>query len=212
MFTKNPYLISENIRNFIYTQVVKLLYLTFMCKLFFACCTQILLKFKWHKYYCLSSGLNDNFFSLGHVHKQRADGLRAQLAYEKALKDGYVKVYRGRILLIGQDRAGKTSLKKSLLGLPFDPKEQSTEGIEVDPSKCEIDVDQVKNWHSTSVNKPVLLEHSKDVAKIVAEKMIRLKEFSEEEEDSADSCEVQWRDDSSSSGSEEENVFHIEKV
>ena len=64
--------------------------------------------------------------------------------YEKALKDGYVKVYRGRIILIGQDRAGKTSLKKSLLGLPFDPKEQSTEGIEVDPSRCEIDVDHIK--------------------------------------------------------------------
>ena len=146
------------------------------------------------------------------MHKQRSDGPRAQLAYEKALKDGYVKVYHGRIILIGQDRAGKTSLKKNLLGLPFDPKEQSTEGIEVDPSKCEIDVDQVKNWHSTSGNKPVLLEHSKDVAKIVAEKMIRLKEVLEEE-DSADRCELaQWRDDSSSTGSEEENVFHIEKV
>ena len=68
--------------------------------------------------------------------------LKAQLAYERALQDGYVMVYRGRILLIGQDRAGKTSLKKSLLGLPFDSGEQSTEGIEVDPSKCEIGVDQ----------------------------------------------------------------------
>ena len=146
-------------------------------------------------------------FSLEHVHGQRADGPKAQLAYEKALKDGYVKVYRGRILLIGQDRAGKTSLKKSLLGLPFDPKEQSTEGIEVDPSKCEIDVHQVKSWHSTSGNKPVLLEHSKDVAKIVAEKMIRLDESSEEE-DSAESSE----EDSFRLGNEEENVFHIKKV
>ena len=55
-----------------------------------------------------------------------------------------MSVYRGRILLVGQDRAGKTSLKKSLLGLPFNPKEQSTEGIEVDPSICEIEVDHVK--------------------------------------------------------------------
>ena len=110
------------------------------------------------------------------MHGQRSDGPRAQLAYEKALKDGYVKVYRGRIILIGQDRAGKTSLKKSLLGLPFDPKEQSTEGIEVDPSKCEIDVDQVKNWHSTSENKPGLLECSKDVAKMVTEKLCNQKE------------------------------------
>ena len=98
--------------------------------------------------------------------------LKAQLAYERALQDGYVTVYRGRILLIGQDRAGKTSLKKSLLGLPFDSEEQSTEGIEVDPSKCEIDVDQAaRNWQSIGENKPGLLECSKDVAKIVAEEL-----------------------------------------
>ena len=49
-------------------------------------------------------------------------------------------------MLIGQDRAGKTSLKKSLLGLPFDPEEQSTVGIEKDPSLFKVDVDQVTNW------------------------------------------------------------------
>jgi len=48
-----------------------------------------------------------------------------------------VKVYRGRIMLLGQDRAGKTSLRKSLLGLPFDPEQESTVGVEVD---------EVKNW------------------------------------------------------------------
>ena len=37
-------------------------------------------------------------------------------------------------MLIGQDRAGKTSLKKSLRGICFDPEENSTDGIEVDPS------------------------------------------------------------------------------
>ena len=106
------------------------------------------------------------------MHRQRAQGPAAQLAYEEALKDGYVQVYRGRVILVGQDRAGKTSLKKSLLGLPFDPKEQSTEGIEVDPSKCEIDVDQaVKNWQLTKESKPGLVECSKDVAKIVVGRM-----------------------------------------
>ena len=44
----------------------------------------------------------------------------------------------------------KTSLKKSLLGVPFDPKEESTEGI--DPSKCDIDVNRVQNWHVDSKN------------------------------------------------------------
>ena len=100
------------------------------------------------------------------------------------MKDGYVTVYRSRILLIGQDRAGKTSLKKSLLGLPFDSEEQSTEGIEVDPSKCEIDVDQaVRNWQSIGENKPGLLECSKDVAKTVVEKIFVQDESSGEDSD-----------------------------
>ena len=90
--------------------------------------------------------------------------------YEKALKDGSVHVYRGRVLLVGQDRAGKTSLKKSLLGLPFNPKEESTEGIEVDPSVCEIEVHQVKNWNSTGKNKPSLAEFSENISRMLAEK------------------------------------------
>ena len=88
------------------------------------------------------------------------------------MKDGYVTGYRRRIILIGQDRAGKTSLKKSLIGLPFDSEEQRTEGIEVDPLKCEIDVDQAaRNWQSIGKNKPGLLECSKDVAKTVFKKI-----------------------------------------
>ena len=99
------------------------------------------------------------------------------------MKDGYVTVNRSRILLIGQDRAGKTSLKKSLLGLPFDSKEQSTEGIEVDPSKCKIDVDQAaSNWQSIGENKPGLLECSEDVAKIMVEKSF-LQEDTDESSD-----------------------------
>ena len=97
-------------------------------------------------------------------------GINVKVLYEKALRDGAVNVYRGRILFIGQDRAGKTSLKKSLLGLPFDPKEQSTEGIEVDPSMCEIEVDQIKNWRSTRENKPGLSEFSKEISRMLAEK------------------------------------------
>ena len=85
--------------------------------------------------------------------------------YQKALRDGYVNVYRGRIFLIGQDRAGKTSLKKSLLGVPFDPKEESTEGI--DPSKCDIDVNRVQNWHVDSKN-TILSEVSEQISRSLA--------------------------------------------
>ena len=73
-------------------------------------------------------------------------------------------------MLIGQDRAGKTSLKKSFLGLPFDPNEQSTEGIEVDPSSFEVDVDQVKNWKRTD-EKQGVSQFANDLARMVAKKL-----------------------------------------
>ena len=76
----------------------------------------------------------------------RGRGPEAERAFQKAMQTGKVKVYRGRIMLLGQEGAGKTSLKKSLLGLPFDPKEESTVGVEVDRSKCELEVDEVRNW------------------------------------------------------------------
>ena len=74
-------------------------------------------------------------------------------------------------MLIGQDRAGKTSLKKSLIGLPFNRKEKSTDGIEVDPSKFQLDVGEVRNWQPIDERKQGLLGCSKDVAQVVAEKM-----------------------------------------
>ena len=76
----------------------------------------------------------------------QARGLKARLAFQRAMWSGEVKVYRGRIMIIGQDRAGKTSLKKYLLGMPFNPQEDSTIGIEVDLSEFNVDVDHVKNW------------------------------------------------------------------
>ena len=41
-------------------------------------------------------------------------------------------------MIIGQDRTGKTSLKKSLKGEKFNPKEQSTEGIETGPEYFKV--------------------------------------------------------------------------
>ena len=77
-------------------------------------------------------------------------------------------------MLIGQDRAGKTSLKKSLIGLPFNPKEKSTDGIQVDPSTFQLDVDEVKNWQPIDERKQGLLGCLKDVAQVVVEKMYYL--------------------------------------
>ena len=117
----------------------------------------------------------------------KAQGPEAKLAYENALKTGKVKVYRARIMLIGQDRAGKTSLKKSFLGLPFDPDEDSTDGIEVDPSKFEVDVDQVKNWKRTD-KKLSVSQFALDLAKMVA------KEIQERDKDEEVAQEVDEED------------------
>ena len=109
-----------------------------------------------------------------------ARGPRAKLAYENALKTGKVKVYRARIMLIGQDRAGKTSLKKSFLRMPFDPEEESTDGIEVDPLKFEVDTVQVKNWKRTD-EKFGVSQFASDLAKMVAMKLQEIGDESEEE-------------------------------
>ena len=99
-----------------------------------------------------------------------ARGPEAKRAYENALKNGKVKVYRGRVMFIGQDRAGKMSLKKHILGLPFDPNEDSTDGVEVDPSAFEFDVDHATNWKIS--NEKLNVSHfANELAKIVAGKL-----------------------------------------
>ena len=100
----------------------------------------------------------------------KARGQKAMLAYENALKTEKMKVYRARIILVGQDRAGKTSLKKSFLGLPFDPEQESTDGIEHDLSKFDVDVDIVKNWKRT--DEDLTVSHfARDLARMVAGKL-----------------------------------------
>lgn len=95
-------------------------------------------------------------------------GPEAQSTFLKAMWSGKVQVYRGRIMFIGQDRAGKTSLKKSLLGIPVDPQEDSTVGIEVDPSKFEVEVDRVMNWQPTGQKDLAVHEFNEDIAKLIA--------------------------------------------
>ena len=119
--------------------------------------------------------------------EMKAQGPEAKLAYRNALKTGKVKVYRARIMLIGQERAGKTSLKKAFLGLPFDPEEDSTDGIEVDPSKLEVDIDQVRNWKLTD-KKLSVSQFALDLAKMVAKEIQeRDKDKVSQEDDEEDS-------------------------
>ena len=97
----------------------------------------------------------------------RGRGPEAERAFQKAMESGKVIVYRGRIMLLGQDRAGKTSLKKSLLGLPFDPEEESTVGVEVDSSNCELEVDEVRNWMPSKRKKREMSEFEEELARLI---------------------------------------------
>ncbi|XP_068712572.1 uncharacterized protein [Montipora foliosa] len=68
-------------------------------------------------------------------------GPRAVKAFNSALKDGTDLVRRLPIMIIGQHRVGKTSLKKSLTGEAFSATQASTEGIETDPSHFKISME-----------------------------------------------------------------------
>ena len=106
----------------------------------------------------------------------RARGVEAERAFQRALQQNEtVNVCRGRVMIVGQERAGKTSLKKSLLGMPFNKEEESTVGIEVDPSKFEVNVDQVINWRPIKDEK-LKSDFRKQMAQLIAKEMTKNEE------------------------------------
>ena len=77
-------------------------------------------------------------------------------------------------MLIGQDRAGKTSLKKSLRGICFDPKEDSTVGIDVDPSYFEVTTETWKTGTTEEGQNPDLaISFDRHAAMLVVESLKR---------------------------------------
>ena len=83
----------------------------------------------------------------------RARGEEALAAYHRALETGgstYDK--RVKVLLVGQDRVGKTSLGKALRGEPFNAVELSTEGVQMVPA--------IMNAGTGAWRNPASLEHT----------------------------------------------------
>ena len=60
-----------------------------------------------------------------------ARGKRALQAYRRALKSGRTYDKRVKVLLIGQDRAGKTSVAKALRGEALQKDELRTDGVQM---------------------------------------------------------------------------------
>jgi GTPase SAR1 family protein len=73
-------------------------------------------------------------------------------AYSQALHEGEAKNNRIPIMLVGQDRGGKTSLMRRLLGLPFNKDQPSTTGIDV--NVIELTEQNAEDpWKKTEVKK-----------------------------------------------------------
>ena len=90
------------------------------------------------------SELSFHFVFLAYTVIPQEINLRGPLAveaYNKALNEGKTRFKRLPIMVIGQDRSGKTSLKNSLMGKPFNPDEDSTVGIDVGPSHFNVSSD-----------------------------------------------------------------------
>ena len=83
----------------------------------------------------------------------RARGEKALAAFHRALETGGSTFdKRVKILLVGQDRVGKTSLGKALRGEPFDETECSTDGVQMIPA--------IKNAGTGAWRNPASLEHT----------------------------------------------------
>ena len=105
-----------------------------------------------------------------------AHGQLALEVYNSALAEGKTCVKRVPLMLIGQDRSGKTSLKKSLKGIVFNPDEDSTVGIDVDRYHFKVSTETwmtgKKDEESTSYAEAISVKHS--TARWVAERLMKV--------------------------------------
>ena len=101
------------------------------------------------------------YFTLSVPLDIQARGPLATEVYNRELKEGQGYARRVPIMIIGQARTGKTSLKKSLKGELFDPYEGSTEGIETVPSYFKVTTDiwrTGRNGEDTEIEPEFLLD------------------------------------------------------
>ena len=118
--------------------------------------------------------LNEQFFNFTSLAPSEilARGRPAIEAYRRALLEGKGYARRVPVMIIGQARTGKTSLKKSLKGELFNPNEGSTEGIETDPSYFKVSTDvwrTSKNSKDTESEPTFSFEHQ--TAQLIVERL-----------------------------------------
>ncbi|CAG5127518.1 unnamed protein product, partial [Candidula unifasciata] len=74
-----------------------------------------------------------------------ARGPEAVEVYEQTCITGTQPVYRTRLMLVGQEHVGKTSLKKALTGQCHNVSEESTDGIDLSAS-CSFSLNNQSSW------------------------------------------------------------------
>ena len=90
-------------------------------------------------------------------------GSSALEAYSKTLTEGKTVDKRVPVMFIGQERSGKTSLKNSLRGEPFNPEEESTVGIDADSSHFKVTTETWKvgeKDQETNLETPISFEYN----------------------------------------------------
>nr|XP_054764610.1 uncharacterized protein LOC129271251 [Lytechinus pictus] len=74
-----------------------------------------------------------------------SQGPDAMEAFKQAATNGTKPIFRTRLMLVGHDQVGKTSLKRSLMGQSYNSEEVSTDGIDTKDT-CEINTQNASGW------------------------------------------------------------------
>ena len=87
-----------------------------------------------------------------------ARGKKPIAAYQRALEEGEILDRRVKVMLIGQDRTGKTNVGHALKGEKFDPNESSTDGVQMHEVLKDVGV---QPWKSSILTKETTTYHHK---------------------------------------------------
>ena len=83
-------------------------------------------------------------------------------------------------MLIGQDRSGKTSLKKSLKGQVHNPVEDSTVGIDVDPSHFKVSTEIWKTGEKDQQTSVAAISYEHHAAQLIVDRLMGKEQQHEE--------------------------------
>lgn len=110
-----------------------------------------------------------------------------QAAYARALAFGSTYDKRVKILIVGQDRVGKTSLGNFLRGEPFDINETSTSGVQMIPQIKNAGKDAWRNPDDTHVfDHKITAEMAREMQSTPSKQSENLPQNETEEEKSQD--------------------------